>query len=70
MGTEAFALVYNVFMAMEKGFTSKSLQSLTQGCLTKLQYVFEEGKAWPTDLTMNGENLLHVGAFISIFCQP
>lgn len=69
-GTEAFTLVYDVFTAMGKEFTSKSLQRLTQGCLIKLQNVFEEGKAWPTDLAMNGESLLHVGAFISILCQP
>jgi len=56
----AFNIVYQTFWAMEKGATAPELRDALQSCLRTLQGLFLERRAWPTDVTELGENLLHV----------
>ena len=65
--SEAFALVYETFQVMAKltECTAKELQKKFRYCLMTLRKLFEDGKAWPTDMTTDGQNLLHVGTFSS-----
>lgn len=59
----AFSLVHETFLAMERGLAAPELQTTFRDCLVKLRTLFEEGKAWPTDVTTRGESLLHVSLF-------
>lgn len=58
--SEAFLLTYKTVLKMERGLAACELRKTFRDCLVKLQILFEEGKAWPTDVTRTGKNLLHV----------
>lgn len=58
--SEAFSLVFDTIDAIEDGLTAQELQDILRNCLVGLRKLFEDGKAWPTDITSSGENLLHV----------
>ena len=57
----AFSLVSETRLATRRrGIAARELQITFRGCLVKLRKLFEQGKAWPTDITTRGKNLLHV----------
>lgn len=71
--SEAFLLTYKTVLKMERGLAACELRKTFRDCLVKLQILFEEGKAWPTDVTRTGKNLLHVREysffFIDLNCE-
>jgi hypothetical protein len=56
----AFELVYNTFSKMEWGLTAEELRKELRTCLIGVRQSFVDRKAWPTDITQNNWNLLHV----------
>lgn len=58
--SEAFLLTYKTVLKMERGLAACELRKNFRDCLVKLQILFEEGKAWPTDVSRTGKTLLHV----------
>lgn len=58
--SEAFLLTYKTILAMDNRLTARELRKTFRDCLVKLQSLFEQGKAWPTDVSRSGKNLLHV----------
>lgn len=56
----AFNLVYDTFQSTQRGLTASELEKTFRDCLVALRKLFDEGKAWPTDITRHGESLLHV----------
>lgn len=58
--SEAFSLTYKTILTMERRLTARELQKIFRDCLVGLQNLFNQGKAWPTDITTTGSNLLHV----------
>lgn len=61
--SEAFSLVYDTFLAMEPLPSAPDLAKVFRDCLVGLRKLFEERKAWPTDITTYGESLLHVSVY-------
>lgn len=63
--SEGFCLVVETVKAMEGGLPERELQQTLRHCLVGLRKLFEDGKAWPTDINRSGENLLHVRKVVS-----
>lgn len=61
----AFNLVFTTIEEMEEAPTERELQKTLRHCLVGLRKLFEDGKAWPTDIIKSGENLLHVRKAVS-----
>lgn len=58
--SEAFTLVNDAILAMGSRPSAPELAKRFRDCLFGLRKLFEEGKAWPTDVTTDGYSLLHV----------
>lgn len=58
--SEAFILVSEITDLARRELTAPELERSFRDCLVGLRKLFEEGKAWPTDITTHGESLLHV----------
>lgn len=60
-GSPAFELIDDTTFNMARYTTAQALRKGLQSCLSGLQRLFMEGRAWPTDIeTTTGNNLLHV----------
>lgn len=57
--SEAFCLVWEASAAIGR-LVAPELEKAFRGCLVGLRKLFDEGKAWPTDVTARGKSLLHV----------
>lgn len=61
--SEAFNLVYETSQLARRELTARELEKTFRDCLVGLRKLFDEGKAWPTDITTLGKSLLHVRRF-------
>lgn len=61
--SEAFILVNETSYSPRRERTALEIERTFRDCLVGLRKLFEEGKAWPTDITTDGESLLHVRKF-------
>lgn len=60
--SQAFDLVYEASQLVRRQ-SAPELERTFRDCLVGLRKLFDEGKAWPTDITTHGESLLHVRKF-------
>lgn len=59
-GSEAYNIMSHCDELFQWSLTQEELTDRLKNFLTQLLRLFEERKAWPTDVTDDGSNLLHV----------